>query len=302
MNKENNLLKRWLAGDLTEKEREHFEKTEDYLAYTDILRAAEKFDRPTFDVEKNLKYQKEYNKTYASPTSKIQTLKPWLYAAAAIIIILFGIKSLFFNSTKLHTDIAETITVALPDKSIVRLNADSWIEFDKSSFEKDRNINLKGEGFFDVKKGATFTVTTDNGSITVLGTEFNVSSRNEALRVHCFEGKVQVNNIQDTIVLMQGQAATSDKLTPFSLFKINHSTPSWLEGKSSFDQAPLSEVIEELKRQYDIEITILDIDTKRLFTGFFTNNNLESALKTCFEPMNISYIFKTPKSIELKNQ
>lgn len=298
-----NFLGRWLADDISEEEKKEFENSKDYLAYKDILKGVEKFERPVFDIEKGLENQKEYNKTYKA-TSKSKVIKPrfWLYTAAAVVVILFGLRTVFFTTTEVYTEMAETKTLTLPENSVVTLNADSSIEYDKRSFADNRIIHLKGEAFFDVEKGSSFTVKTKNGDVTVLGTEFNVYARNEHIEVHCFEGKVQVSNAKETIVLTPGKAIKSNPEGALDLKEIKGSKPSWMGGKSTFNQVTLLQLIQELERQYDIRITANDIDLNRLFSGFFVHNDLDKALKTCFDPMNISYILNNPKEISLRNK
>ncbi|MDH7447718.1 FecR family protein [Aquimarina sp. 2201CG14-23] len=299
----NNFLGRWLANDLSEKEKKDFETSQEYLAYKDILRGVEKFERPVFDIETGLKKQKEFNKTYVdTPKSKVIKLRTWIYSAATVAVILFGLKTMFFNTTKVSTAMAETKNWTLPDNSVVTLNADSSIEYDQNSFLEDRTLILKGEAFFDVAKGSQFTVNTKNGDVTVLGTEFNVYSRNTTIEVHCFEGKVSVSNSKNTTILTPGKGTKSLNNQTFTPLEIKESKPGWIQQKSTFNQVRLARVIAELERQYDVTFTANDIDTNRLFSGFFTHTDLNKALKTCFEPMNISYIFKNSKNIELKNK
>ena len=307
MNKnDDNFLGRWLANDLSEKEKKNFENTTEYLAYKDILNGVEKFERPVFDTEANLKKQKEYNKTYVetnSNTSRVIKLRTWLYATAAVVVVLIGLRTIFFNTTKINTELAETKTWTLPDNSIVTLNAQSSIEYNNRSFTEDRSIILQGEAFFDVSKGSQFTVKTKNGNVTVLGTEFNVYARNKTIEVQCFEGKVQVTNSEQAVILTPGKGVKSTIEGRLDPNEIKESKPNWMSGKSTFSQVTLQRLIDELERQYDIQITTnSNIDVNRIFSGFFVHNDLDKALQTCFEPMNISYIFKTKKNIELRNK
>ncbi len=298
-----NFLGRWLADDISEEEKKEFENSKDYLAYKDILKGVEKFERPVFDIEKGLENQKTYNKTYEK-ASESKVIKPrfWLYTAAAVVVVLFGLRTVFFNTIEVRTEMAETKTWTLPENSVVTLNADSYIKYDKKAFAKNRTLELNGEAFFDVEKGSSFTVKTKNGDITVLGTEFNVYSRDEHIEVHCFEGKVQVSNSKETVILTPGKAIKSNAEGTLDSNEVKGSKPSWMQGKSTFNKVTLQQLIKELERQYDINITTNDIDVNRLFSGFFVHNDLDKALKTCFEPMNISYVFNNQKNISLKNK
>ncbi|GAA3607718.1 FecR family protein [Flavivirga amylovorans] len=298
-----NFLGKWLSGDLSNEERKTFEESEDYIAYNDILRGVERLSRPVFDIEKGLKEQKIYNASYKEPkTSKVIKLRTWMYRVAAVVLLIFGLKTLFFQDVTIRTEMAQTQVITLPDNSVVTLNAGSSLKYDKDSFIENRVLRLKGEAFFDVSKGSTFTVTTKNGKITVLGTEFNVYSRDRTLEVHCFEGKVRIKKETNEVILTQGKGARSNEKEHLSLFEITNSKPDWLDGKSSFYEVPLEQLIKELERQYNIKIHKGNVDVKRIFTGFFNHTNLETALLTSFDPMNISYTFESQKIIVLKNK
>ncbi len=300
-----NFLGRWIAGELTEEERTTFEQSADYLAYKDILRATEKFERPTFDIEKRLAQQRVYNQTYTeAPKQKTIKLNSWYYVAAtaAVLVALIGIKSLFFTSTTIQTAIAETKVWTLPDQSTVTLNADSAITYDETTFDTHRIVILEGEAFFDITTGSTFTVQTSNGAITVLGTQFNVQNRETFFGVNCYEGKVQVQNKKDTAILtpQMGVHATND--SAFIPTTLTQTQPDWMQGRSSFQKAPLKQLIQELERQYAITIMTEGIDLTRQFSGSFAHDNLQKALKICFEPMQITYTFVSDKKIVLTNK
>ncbi len=300
---DDDFLGKWLSGDLSNEDREAFEKSEDYTAYKDILRGVERLDRPVFDVEKGLKEQKIYNASYIkTKTSKVFKIRTWVYSAAAVVLALIALRTVFFQDVTIRTKMAQTQVITLPDHSVVTLNADSSLEYDKNSFLERRELYLKGEAFFDVHKGSSFTVTTKNGEITVLGTAFDVYARDRTLEVQCFEGKVHVKNEANEVILTPGKGTRSNQNERLDIVNVSYSKPDWLDGKSSFFEVPLERVIKELERQYNIKIHTGDIDVNRVFTGFFKHTNLKVALSTSFDPMNISYTFEGDRIIVLKNK
>jgi ferric-dicitrate binding protein FerR (iron transport regulator) len=69
----------------------------------------------------------------------------------------------------------------------------------------------------------------------------------------------------------------------------NATEPAWIHNESSFENASLATVLEELKGQYPVSITTpLNITSKR-FTGSFTHNDLNLALKSICEPLRLGY-------------
>lgn len=300
--KKDDFLARWLAGEISDKEKEAFEKSEDYLAFKDILNGVDRFDQLTFDTEKNLIAQKAYNLTYQDKKSKIISLKQWMYAAAALILIIISVRVFIPKHTTITTDMAQKETFTLPDKSQVVLNADSSIKYLSDSFLETRELTLEGQAYFKVAKGSKFTVKTENGKISVLGTEFDVYTRAKRLEVQCFEGKVRVADKTDEVILTKGKAVKSSSTKDLMIFDIQAQKPSWLDGITQFKETSLKDVISELERQFNVTIKSKDIDVQRKFTGFFAHKDIKKALQTCFDPMNINYTFINDNTIELRNK
>ena len=148
------------------------------------------------------------------------------------------------------------MTHLLPDGSTVILNADSELSYTASDFDQAREVTLKGEAFFEVTPGSPFLVKGEQGSVEVLGTSFNAYFRNQQLEVSCFTGSVKVSTGESSHMLEPGQLTKSGESEPLSkpaTFDQNK-VASWRTGEFYFDQVPLSEVLQELQRQFDLEI------------------------------------------------
>lgn len=298
-----NFLARWLDKDLSDAEIEAFDKSEEGMAYKDILNAMEYAKKPGFDVVKNLQLQKGFNETYLEKKRKVIPLSIWLGSIAAAAILLIGLKFFLFNYTVINTGVGETKTIQLPDNSIVKLNAVSKLKYISSSFLKKRTLSLEGQAFFKVAKGQKFTVEMKGkGKVQVLGTQFDVISRNSHMKVRCYEGKVQVEKNLQSEILTKGKGVFIEGNKRLNKFLVSHSLPSWVEGQSSFKEELLQEVISELQRQYEITIEIGNINLERHFTGVFPNSNLKLALQAVFESMNIDYTFVNQNKVFLKNR
>jgi len=303
MKDENNFLGRWLANDLSHEEKLKFEQSVDYLAYKDIINATNNFDRPEFNVNESFEAQKSFNKlNEEQPKSKVVKMRPWLYSAAAVLLIFFGLNFFVFTNYEIQTNLAETKTIALPDGSTVVLNAASSISYDKSDFKEKRTLKLKGEAFFKVAKGSKFSVETQNGTTSVLGTQFNIYDRENTFRVDCFEGKVKVDAQSASKIIIGGQGVKMKSNILLDVVPASADGPSWVNGKSSFNNVPLKQLIDELERQYEIKIIATNINKDRQYSGFFVHNNLKQALKTSFEPMNINFIVLDSTTIKLNNK
>jgi len=285
---EDDLLKKWLNDDLTDAEIDAFSKRDDYEINQKIIEKAQCFKASQFsnvvDFETfKISYEKK------APVKRLNWIAP-LLRVASVFIIAFGIYFTFFNSdlVEAKTLFAEKTSISLPDLSEVTLNSDSKITYNENSWASSRSLNLKGEAYFKVAKGQTFDVITNNGIVTVVGTEFNVMSRKDYFEVICFEGIVKVSS--DKIVRQLLAGDTFRILNKqFIQDKTDDEMPQWINNRSSVKAIPLKLVFEELERQYDVKVTFKNTDTSRIFTGVFVNDNIENALISITKPMDLTF-------------
>ncbi|MFD0796725.1 FecR family protein [Maribacter chungangensis] len=283
-------LAKWLNNELTEAELSEFKKSDTYATYLKIKETTATMEAPDFDADEAWK-QLETKRTQEEP--KLLTLSPFksfLRVAAAAVLVL-GAAFMYLNSldTTVSTQYAENKEIVLPDTSEVRLNAASTLSYDDKNWDENRTLSLQGEAFFKVAKGKTFTVTTDQGTVTVLGTQFNVKNRENFFEVTCYEGLVSV--------LYQGQetkvpAGNSIIAINGNLSKNSapiNGEPSWLRNESSFQSIPLKYVLAEFERQHNINVDSKGIDANMLFTGTFSNTDTDLALKSISIPLQISF-------------
>ena len=287
--KKDYLLKKWLVAKLTDTESKDFESFDDFDLNTKIVEKAKLFDIPE---GLSVKSYDDFKKDIPTSKGKVIQLKPYhvFYRIAGVFVIAIGIYFLFFFNTliTIETLASQKTTFELPDASEVILNVDSKAQFNKKQWNEKRELTLEGEAFFKVEKGSKFDVLTSNGIVSVLGTKFNVKNRDSYFEVKCFEGIVSVHS-----------NGTIKKLTKGKTFRIFNNTilldsvianqPQWMQNISSFKAVPLAMVIEEFERQYDVEIEIININTERMFTGSFANNDMEQALLSITVPFNLIY-------------
>ncbi|PKH52322.1 hypothetical protein CXF68_17185 [Tenacibaculum sp. Bg11-29] len=293
------FLARWIENDLSLEESEQFQKSEAYHQFNKINKASQFLKAP--DYNKSDAFQKIIKNTYQKKESKkvIKLIPKWVYSAVASVALLFSF--FYFNNTtsNFSTEYGELISVKLPDNSIVHLSPNSHLEFNKKKWNKNRNLFLTGEAYFEVKKGKSFTVNTSEGNIVVLGTKFTVNTSKNFLEVQCYEGKVKVNsNNDDESFLTKGKAfrAYANKSESWNFSK---EAPSWLNGESNFNNMPLSQVIISLEKNYNLKFNTNNINLDKRFTGTFTHNNVNIALKTVFAPLKISFKLAKNNSVTL---
>ena len=292
------LIEKWLNNELSEAETEEFKKLDADNNYSKIIDTAKYFKADSFsrvDDFETFNAKVSLEKT----SSKVTWLQP-LLKIASILILGVCTYFLFFNSSlsKIETTYSEKITFELPDQSEVTLNALSQVNFDKNKWEDNREVLLEGEAFFDVAKGAVFDVITPEGTVQVLGTEFNVKQRGQYFEVTCYEGIVKVTSHNNTKELLVGDTFRMHHGN-LTIDSISNTDPHWMNNMSDFKRIPLQEAISELERQYNITVVIEHISLDTLFTGRFVHNNLDNALTSISEPLNLTYTIKDKNQVRL---
>jgi len=155
----------------------------------------------------------------------------------------------------------------LSDGTQVHLNAGSKLVFPAEFEGKTREVYLKGEGYFDVAKNPAkpFIVKTDFIDIKVFGTSFNVSVYNDDQTVSAVlvEGNVHVlqknktfNNSEYTLQPGQGcfYSIKNQKAEVKEVDTADYIL--WKEGLYQFHNQPLTDIVERIKRYYNISVQI----------------------------------------------
>lgn len=293
--KENHLAK-WLNNELSEAELEEFKNSPGYASYERIVKAAVDFGGPEFNVEKALK---DLEARKAGKAPGVILLNPWkkVLRVAAVIAFIFALSLVYLSTLEetISTRYAQRTEVVLPDASEVWLNAGSEISYNKKNWDKERRVDLKGEAFFKVAKGEKFSVATSTGTVMVLGTRFNVETRGKYFEVSCFEGLVRVTYRGKSRELPAGTSflAIDGKIMPIQGPGAN--APSWINNESTFQSTPLAYVLSEFERQYNVEVSTRNVNLDQLYTGSFSNTNINLALQSISAPSQISFILEGNK-------
>ena len=214
----------------------------------------------------------------------------WQVAAVAIVILGVGFLS---NQYILPPDMQVVSSgenqkeVILPDGSLVHLNSQSQLTYPEK-FRRNRNVELDGEGFFEVKKDPKRPFKLDVNelaSVEVLGTSFNVkaSNANKTVNVQVVEGKVSFSAKEKdgsgTILVMNEQAELRDGEILKS-DRPNRNFLSWKTGIIYFEQENISRVLDVLNTYYSREIILSeDVDKDLVFTSTINNQELEDVLE-----------------------
>lgn len=291
------LLNKWLNGEATEQDVLQIKQDPELAGYVKISGNVSHYASPVFD--KEVLFQKV--NAVKNRSKKKSKVVRYLMPIAAAIAVLFAVYTFLPQGDFTQYDVAfaDTQVIRLPDASEVVVNSGSTLSFKPQKWQRERQVNLNGEAFFKVAKGKKFTVKTEQGNVTVLGTQFNVKQRAGIFQVSCYEGRVEVQAGFSKLVLQPGEFV---QLTGGLLQKqsISGENPSWIYGESTFENETLQEVIAELERQYNLKVYLdKDVNLYETFTGGFTNDELEEALKAICLPLQLQYTIENPQRVRI---
>lgn len=269
------MLAKWLNDELEGKELETFMASPEYAVYNKIKEYSAQLTVPEGDMD-SLYERIQRNR---DKQTKVRTLNPWLPRVAAMLVMALGVTYFFYttNTTTQLADNGNRTEFLLPDNSQVVLNAGSTAEYREWNWSGNRKVELDGEAYFKVAKGQKFDVVTELGTVTVVGTQFNVKERDGRLDVTCFEGKVKVTAKNNEILLTPGMSVAFQNGKLAEMPADDDTQPGWLHYEVEFRDVPLASVISEMERQYNIDI---DLTAKKemLFNGHIPMNDIATAL------------------------
>lgn len=217
----------------------------------------------------------------------------WVAAAAVIIVLLGAVSFMRLYTTEVVAPYGKHITAQLPDGSAVELNAGSELLYQPFWWLLNREVELEGEAFFEVEKGKTFRVISSAGTTSVLGTSFNVYAREKDYQVTCYSGKVRVEASESghslEIVPNEQATLTKDGGLRLSALKNKEEVVSWRNAMFIFTATPIEKVLDEIERQYAVEIEAEGLRDYLYSGNFSRNQSLEQVLKMVCRPYGLSY-------------
>ncbi len=166
--------------------------------YHDLL--PEKLREPNSSAE-NIVAFKQPTREARQPTPKAPFYRRRFFlgsmAASIFLLLSVSVVSQYFLSANIYqTAIGEQKTVVLADGSTVKLNTNTKIDVDFSAL--NRSVTLEhGQAYFIVAKDRQrpFIVHFDKGTVTALGTEFDIYNKGPEVIVSLVEGTVKVHSL-----------------------------------------------------------------------------------------------------------
>lgn len=167
--------------------------------------------------------------------------------------------------------------ITLSDGTKVWLNSASELRFPSRFTGNSREVELKGEAYFDVTHNSKkpFIVKTADMNIKVYGTEFNICAydNDNKIAATLVNGKVSIKpvNGQEVMIYPSEQLSYSRNGQQISIQKVDISLyTSWKDGIYSFENATLEEIMNYIQRWYIFDITYDKENLRNMrFTGEF---------------------------------
>jgi len=262
--------RRWLAeylkGDISEL----------YLVALDGFSKDVLEKKAMLDEQASNQILKNIHQHIAKPPQKVFPMRRLLVkmAVAASVAAVFCTGYLFrkqldnwIDPVKYQETVAlngEIKLITLSDGTTVCLNAGSRLSYPDKFKQNTREVTLTGEAFFKVTHNSSNPFVIYSGKIktTVLGTSFNVKAYNEdkAIKVTVVSGKVGVlatkANHPAVLLTPNMQLVYTKTSETLATQKIEDASAviSWQQGKLQYHNTPLSDVLADVQRKYNVVI------------------------------------------------
>ena len=241
------------------------------------------------------------------PSATTRTLKTssrftfWRVAAAIALLlttvwVLWQFASpAFLNNQQAYVAQDTVMTVTLPDGSQVYLNEAAHLTYEDDFGKQTRTVRLEGEAYFEVahNPATPFLIHTEQTTVRVVGTTFNVRADDQAVKVTVRSGTVAFSHQEDTVLLTQNEVGEyqDEGLRVFENNNPNYL--AWKTGLLIFDDTPFRQVVQDLSGYYRIPMRIANDTLDDLtFTSTLNRQPLEEVLEELQMTLNIDYTYQ----------
>ena len=179
--------------------------------------------------------------------------------------------------------------VVLPDGTHVWLNSGSTLEFPSAFTNDKREVYLSGEMYIEVahSKNKSFYVYTSDFNVKVYGTRFNVSSYadSHSSSVVLVEGSVSLQaEGRPGLRLSPNEQAVYTERGVASTQKVDvRSFISWKDGYLTYEDTPMTEVLKQIERYYNLSFNYEENITLQELTctgKIILSDNLDNVMTT----------------------
>ena len=293
--------------------RKQFEEAAKLMALLSVPKAEE-------EKEKSFRRLSGRMQVSAQKQKRMVWMKWGRWAAAVLVLAATSVSSIYLykgSVESVEAPLCEMVVplgsqtkLRLPDSTVVVLNSGSVLKYAATFGQKERNVYLSGEGYFEVMPGdKRFIVESRDVNIRVLGTAFNVNVYEDepVVRTTLVRGKIDISTVADTVhrVLTPGEQAIFDRESgELDVERVNPDLYIyWMQGRFVFQNAPLRDIMRTLARWYDMEYEFADpvVETIR-FYGIIDRAERVKTLLDQFEKTGKVEFEYSGKKVIVKNR
>lgn len=242
------------------------------------------------------------------PQRKTNRIKIYMgsVAAAAVAVLIVLVNFLHKPTTDditnylyVTTSFGEQKTVNLPDGSMATLNSLSALTYYVDDAAGTRRVVMDGNVYFDVAKNKErpFFVKAGEVEVKVLGTKFDIEAyaNDPEIITSLYEGSVAIRGDQNLAYeLKPGYKAIYSKSTSeIEIIKPDRlvSDMDWQKQILSFDNKPLTEILEKLGREKNIHFIIESepLANMKLTARFMHGESIDQILQVLSESSGFTY-------------
>lgn len=212
-----------------------------------------------------------------SETKKPPRINFTLRIAAAIALILVSTLVMWLKNPTIMEIDSSVLNHQLPDGTLVYLAEGATLKYPKKFNRNYREVTLEGKSYFDVEPDPElpFIIHGTGSKVTVLGTEFEMSTDSLQTSVSVTEGRVALSSSFDEetkVILSAGESAEIDVLRSI-VIQEKAASPlagTWATGKLIFNQVPLAKLVTSLNEYFNAEILLegTNLDACEITTRF----------------------------------
>lgn len=225
-------------------------------------------------------------------------------AAVALVILSLGLTALYLinpdsfskNLIVTTSNDQKNLLVTLPDGSKIFLNRNSEFSYHANFGNKNRLVKLTGEAFFEISSDASkpFIIDAGNAKIKVVGTSFNVITKNSDSAVEVFvkTGKVMLsdNSGSQSLALEPEFVGTIDSKKSGKILNNNPNYLAWKTGLLVYNGQKLDVIFSDLKRVYNMDIVADNSDIlDNTWTSPIDNQPQDTIIRLICASFNLSY-------------
>lgn len=218
-----------------------------------------------------------------------------LRGAAVIIPVLLLLGGYFYINQEVEmieatTSVNQQKQCTLPDGTTVLLNSCTKVTYPSKFKDSTRVVTLIGEAYFSVASNAAkpFIVQTNDLSVRVLGTRFNLSAypTNDRTIATLNKGRIQVDiqsgKTDSGYILKPNQEIVFNKIDKsVSINTAKAESTDWKDGSLIFQDATFNDIVHTIERRYGVIIDYnkQDFQNTPYTLKFIHNESLEDVLK-----------------------